>query len=76
MVSRNPLYLRLRYSTPQLQHIHQQNAEKKQQRDGPEQEPDEIGFTFLVAPGEAMVGDDAGDDEKKDVQKHIWRALA
>jgi hypothetical protein len=40
MVSRNP-----GHSTPQLQHIHQQNAEKEQQRNGPEQEPHEVRLT-------------------------------
>ena len=65
MASRNP-----GHSTPQLQHIHQQNAEKEQQRDGPEQEPHEVRLTLLIPPCETMVGDESGNDEKNNIQGH------
>ena len=61
-------FFRAQILPPHPQNVHQQHAEKKQQRDSAEQQAHKIRFTFFVAPGETVIRNDSGDTEKYEIQ--------
>ena len=66
-------FFRAQILPPHPQNVHQQHAEKKQQRDSAEQQAHKIRFAFFVAPGETVIRNDSGNREKYEIQHVLLR---